>query len=330
MKAIYTKVLSRRIAKKLGQPITKTERLIESFESIIISELKKKDRVKLQNFGTFYLIHQKSRNIIQIRTKQRRILLDNTIIKFRPSLKIRHQLSRDEDINEKEGRDNATNELPIVVKNLQTQTKAQEPPIIKKNTEESAVDIPVFHPKIPVGSPSPTDDTVKVEEIQAVPVNIKKQQPQPSENKVYQRVSHEQAQKILKKRLAGLAPDKSDSENFLKHRILETTDEGKFFDLAFRDLLRRGEKSLNVYFEENNTICRIISGKTRSKCFKVPEKIAKKFFSHHLEMDELSVPQERFVKLHSNSKMNSGWIICAHCLPLVQGSSVYVKIIKKI
>jgi len=77
--------IARSIARELKLPISKAIALACDIEVEILRELKTKGRVKLTNFGTFYLGIRSSRTIKQITSKKPRLLLESQSIKFKPA-----------------------------------------------------------------------------------------------------------------------------------------------------------------------------------------------------------------------------------------------------
>jgi len=314
MASIFKSQLAKRVGKKIGWNFKKTLRSIEQVEEIICEELNKKDRVKLQNFGTFYLVRQGSRSIIQVRSKQRRILLDNVIIKFRPSLKIRKNLTI------VEGQSNQENKA-IPAPKEQSETDNQ----VSISSEEISIPIQLIKSQEENSSKQETQMKENAEKIEDQ--THKPQVPK----RTFERVSKERAQEILSRRLRYLDQNnKQLPQNFTTNRFLEETSGGKFFDLALRKLEKTGFDSLNLYFDAKANFCRIIMGKNRSIPLQAPRNLIENILIDHLEIVDFDFPQERFVKLHSSSKMDKGWIVSVHSLPLERELSVYVKIVKRI
>ena len=315
---LYHDDLAKEIGAKIGKPATKTKKLIKIFEELIAADLKAKERVKLQNFGTFYLIHQESKHIIQIRTKQRRILLGTTIVKFRPSLKIKHQ---------------------IRIGDEEEVLKIVEAPSGKPVT--LSADLPQ---NIPITKPAPRSQA-SVSNAEEIPVATTPKEKKPIEIKVetaetesetskpqkYERVDSEKIRAQIRSRLQAInQPSTKADELLFKHHILETSPEGRLFSLAFKRIERLGENALGFYLFDANQSSPIYYGRPRKKLASVPKQNALEFLNKHLEIESLDFPQERFVKFYTSSKMDSGWIVFVHTLPLAEGASVYVKLVKKL
>lgn len=315
---LYKDDLAKLIGAKIGKPATKTKKLIKAFEEIIATELKTKERVKLQNFGTFYLIHQESKHIIQIRTKQRRILLGTTIVKFRPSLKIKHKI-RVGDENEVLKAVQGPKTTPIaVVADLPKSAPPPKPPEQTKQTESKTEEVPVQ-------TIAKSGETV---EIKFAP---NKSEPPETKSRKYERVDSEKIREQIRTRLLSIAnKPKENDEILFKHHILETSPEGGIFSLAFKRIERLGGNSMGFYLFEKNQSCLIYYGKPRKKLANLPKQTALGFLKKHLEIDSFDFPQERFVKFYTSSKMNGGWIAYVHTLPLAEGTSIYIKLVKKL
>lgn len=321
---LYHNDLAKEVGAKINKPATKTKRLILCFEELIASELKSKERVKLQNFGTFYLIHQNSRHIIQIRTKQRRILIGTTLVKFRPSQKVKKIIGgrdKEEIVKIAQGQTAKSVKLNIEspisapkladIKTAPTE-QAQEIPIASREKKETAIKIKVetSSPETPRSQPDTEETPTKKE---------------------YERVDGDKIRAEIKRRLLAIKSSSRNSDEILfSHHILETSLGGKVFALAFKRIAALGEKTLGFYIVDEKDFCQIYFGKPRKKLARIPKQSAIEFLCKHLELDIFDFPQERFVKLYLSSKMDVGWIVFAHTLPLAEGTSVYVKLVKKI
>lgn len=315
---LYHNDLAKIVGQKIGKPATKTKRLIICLEEIIASELKSKQRVKLQNFGTFYLIHQDSRHIIQIRTKQRRILIGTTLIKFRPSQKVKKKITASDE--------------EVVLKTIEqqfpkpTKLDISAPP----SSAETAIDMPVNDKplEIPIKIKASNKSSI---EISPTELNGKGEQPDNAQKEEYEKVDPEKIKDEIRKRLMAVAKRNRTSDEILfSHHILETSPGGKLFALAFKRVMALGEKTINFYIFEGEDNCQLYFGKPRKKLAKIPSSSATEFLSKHLEIDLFDFPQERFVKLYLNSKMDVGWVVFAHSLPLAEGASLYVKLVRQL
>lgn len=211
-----------------------------------------------------------------------------------------------------------------IIPDLKKQSDASDQISIKTNEE-----IP-----IPIKLIKPQEEDSAKREAQAKESTIKAEdevRDLQAPKKTFERVSKERAQEILSQRLRHLSQKNEQSpQNFTTNRLLEETSGGKFFDLALRKLEKTGFDSLNLYFDAKANFCRIIMGKNRSRPLQAPRNLIENILIDHLEIADFDFPQERFVKLHASSKMDRGWIVSVHSLPLERELSVYVKIVKRI
>lgn len=315
---LYKDDLAKLIAPQIGKPATKAKRLIKVFEEIIAGELKSKDRVKLQNFGTFYLIHQQSRHIIQIRTKQRRILVGTTIIKFRPSVKVKKRINgRNEEEILKIIQSPAVGPITVDIDKPQPQIAPVQQVDLATDKQEGE--------NIPIAKPDNKKVEIKVE------TGSNETESAPAAPKTYERVDTEKVRAEILRRIQGVKIDETKSDEILfSHHILETTGAGRLIESALKRVVRLGSLSLNFYILASSPSCNIFFGKPRKRLAQIPKASALEFLSKHLEIENTEFPQERFVKLYSNSKMDSGWVIFAHVLPLAEGASIYIRIVKQI
>ena len=69
------------------------ENLLEDLLSIILSELIKNKKVKISNFGTFILIHKKSRIGRNPKTLEKKIITERNVISFKPSKNLKNYIN---------------------------------------------------------------------------------------------------------------------------------------------------------------------------------------------------------------------------------------------
>ncbi len=69
------------------------ENLLEDLLSIILSELIKKKKVKISNFGTFILKHKKSRIGRNPKTLEKKIITERNVISFKPSKNLKNYIN---------------------------------------------------------------------------------------------------------------------------------------------------------------------------------------------------------------------------------------------
>jgi len=85
--------IAKSIREKVDLPFPQCQKIIREINNVIGDELKAKGKVRLHDFGLFYLGTRKSRLIYQIRTKEKRLLLEQTLIKFISSPIFKRRLS---------------------------------------------------------------------------------------------------------------------------------------------------------------------------------------------------------------------------------------------
>ena len=66
-----------------------SENLLEDFFNIIFQSLKKKNKVKIANFGTFEIRVKKSRVGRNPKTKEKKIISERNVVLFKPSKKFK-------------------------------------------------------------------------------------------------------------------------------------------------------------------------------------------------------------------------------------------------
>ena len=69
------------------------ENLLEDLLTIILSELIKKKKVKISNFGTFILKHKKSRIGRNPKTLEKKIITERNVISFKPSKNLKNYIN---------------------------------------------------------------------------------------------------------------------------------------------------------------------------------------------------------------------------------------------
>ena len=72
-----------------------TENLVEEFFSIIISNLRKKNTVKISNFGTFLIRSKNSRIGRTPKTKEEKEISKRDVVLFKPSKEFKELLNND-------------------------------------------------------------------------------------------------------------------------------------------------------------------------------------------------------------------------------------------
>ncbi len=71
-----------------------SENLVEDFFSIILDNLKKNNKVKISNFGTFEIRNKKSRIGRNPKTKEKKIISSRNVILFKPSKELKNQVNK--------------------------------------------------------------------------------------------------------------------------------------------------------------------------------------------------------------------------------------------
>ena len=74
-----------------------SENLIEEFFSLIVRNLKKKRRVKISKFGTFFIRSKKSRVGRNPKTKEDKIISEREVVLFKPSKEFKEYINKNKD-----------------------------------------------------------------------------------------------------------------------------------------------------------------------------------------------------------------------------------------
>ena len=88
------KDLTNRIYQNLGFSKNFSSNLIDDFFETLISELIKKNKIKITSFGTFEIVHKKERIGRNPKTKIETKISARKIVKFKPSATIKEKLNR--------------------------------------------------------------------------------------------------------------------------------------------------------------------------------------------------------------------------------------------
>ena len=75
-----------------------SENLLEDILSIVVQNLKKHKKIKISNFGTFSIRLKKSRFGRNPKTKEKKIISERNIVKFKPSKDFKDYINNDEKI----------------------------------------------------------------------------------------------------------------------------------------------------------------------------------------------------------------------------------------
>ena len=73
-----------------------SEFLLEDILYILLDELKKNQKVKISNFGTFILRHKKSRVGRNPKTLEKKIISSRNVILFKPSKELKKYINENE------------------------------------------------------------------------------------------------------------------------------------------------------------------------------------------------------------------------------------------
>ena len=73
-----------------------SEFLLEDIFYILLDELKKNQKVKISNFGTFILRHKKSRVGRNPKTLEKKIISSRNVILFKPSKELKKYINENE------------------------------------------------------------------------------------------------------------------------------------------------------------------------------------------------------------------------------------------
>ena len=88
------KNLSNKIYKVLGFSKNLSQKIVDDFFEILVSEIIKSNRVKISSFGTFRVINKKERIGRNPKTKIEAKISPRKVVKFKPSMFIKEKLNR--------------------------------------------------------------------------------------------------------------------------------------------------------------------------------------------------------------------------------------------
>ena len=88
------KNLYNKIYKVLGFSKNFSQKIVDNFFEILVSELIKSNRVKISSFGTFKVINKKERIGRNPKTKIEAKISPRKVVKFKPSMLIKEKLNR--------------------------------------------------------------------------------------------------------------------------------------------------------------------------------------------------------------------------------------------
>jgi hypothetical protein len=106
---------------------------------------------------------------------------------------------------------------------------------------------------------------------------------------------------------------------------LNRSRSGKVFEAILHQTIQTGQNSFSFSLE-NSDIVNIYSSHPRKKMARLPKSTVVDFIERYFELHHLDRPQERFVKIKTNSTMNKGALLWLHSLPTAEGASVLIQI----
>ena len=97
-KNLTKKDLVNSIYMQLGFSKKISESLIDDFLSVIVENIKKNEKLKISNFGTFSLRHKKSRIGRNPKTKEEKTISARKVILFKPSKDLKEFINNQDEI----------------------------------------------------------------------------------------------------------------------------------------------------------------------------------------------------------------------------------------
>lgn len=278
------------IAEELQIPRSKVRKIILEVEDEILQSLKDAGKVKLDHFGTLYVLNRKSRMIKQIRTKNARLLLEQKTVRFRSGLELKSTLT---------GKAIPHPKPKAATDQINKQVRAREQIIPVKKTLANKI----------VGKQPVTFKPFKFKPL-----------------RIYQKAEKEKVREIIIKKFLHLARQ-SDSEDVANqlHPNLERYPEGKLFGAIFKTIVTDNAQGLSFSLDKEEKV-EIFQVKPRRKIATLPRSAVAKFCERYLDLHIYEIPQERFVKIFSNSKMRGKIIIRAHSIPTSGGASFNLRV----
>jgi len=277
-----------------GTDLTKTKvrAILLALEEQIAWDLKHKSKVKLTDFGTLYLLERKSRTIRQIKSGNKRLLLERTVIKFKSSLKLKARL---------------------VGKTLKRRVYGKKP----QETEAAQAAVPsekvVIEPTIEKTVP------VKVRLVHRIKLAPLRMMPAVDREKIRDKIKAKLA------KLTGLQGTKNPRVDLPTAMDLRQNAAGKVFLNLFLQIKAQDIKTLSFSLG-HAPIVAVFGGRPRQQIASLPRKIVEQFLIKSCEIDSYDYPQQRFVKIASSSRMGSKGLLDLHLLPTATGASVNIKI----
>jgi nucleoid DNA-binding protein len=282
--------IAKSISQKIGLSYPQCQKIIRQINETIGDDLKSKGKVRLHEFGLFYLSLRKSRSIYQIRTKQKRLLLEQMLIRFKSSPVFKSQLMGQTATVHRPERKN-----PQISEKVAIQIKQNNKPTGK----DEGVEVNV--------SPKSSD------RIKFPPYSLMRPvDPESVRQKILDRILKIKPVENIKKKLAISLPTKLD---------LTASSQGKTFYSLFKQV--RLSQQRNIAFTiSSEKVVSLYSGRPRKKIAGLPKEIVEKFLAEYLEINGFDIPQERFAKID----VDGVCFIKAYSIPTSEGASFYLKI----
>jgi len=88
--------LSRKIYQTLGFSKNLSSKIIDDFFEILVSEIIKKNKVKISSFGSFSVLSKKERIGRNPKTKIEAKILPRKVVKFKPSIQFKEKINKND------------------------------------------------------------------------------------------------------------------------------------------------------------------------------------------------------------------------------------------
>jgi len=137
--------------------------------------------------------------------------------------------------------------------------------------------------------------------------------------KIFPPIEKEKIQKKIRERLYHLAQKLSREET--KPKPVTQPPEKQVFIALIKQIKKDGIENLRFSLNEKEFVD-IFYSRPQKLIARLPQKIVKQFLKEHLDIDQFSLPQERFALLSKNDKI----YLQAHLIPTIEGASVYLKL----
>jgi|GEM_PF-2380137 len=280
------------VADEAQIPRSKVRKIILEVEDEILQSLKAAGKVRLDHFGTLYVLNRKSRMIKQVRTKSARLLLEQKTVRFRSSPELKNILT---------GKAIARPKPKI------TEPKSEKP----VTQREQIVEI---------------KKTASPETAEKKPAALKPFKFKPL--RIYQKAEREKVREIIIRKFLHLAKQSESGAASKQLRpYLESYPEGKLFGAIFKTITADNIQGLSFSLDKEESVD-IFQIKPRKKITTLPRKTVEKFCERYLDLHVYDIPQERFVKIFSNSKIRGKIMIRAHSIPTSGGASFNLRVEK--